>query len=32
MAVLTEDASADEAAALIARASKVTYDYLGAAH
>jgi hypothetical protein len=28
--VLTEDASADEASALIARASKVTYDYLGA--
>jgi beta-lactamase class A len=30
VAVLTEDASADEAAALIARVSKVTYDYLGA--
>ncbi len=30
LAVLTEDASADEAAALIARASKVTYEYLGA--
>jgi beta-lactamase class A len=29
LAVLTEDASADEASALIARASKVTYDYLG---
>jgi beta-lactamase class A len=30
LAVLTENASADEAASLIARASKVTYDYLGA--
>jgi beta-lactamase class A len=29
LAVLTEDASPDEAAGLIARASKVTYDYLG---
>jgi beta-lactamase class A len=29
LAVLTEDASADEAAALIARASRATYDYLG---
>jgi beta-lactamase class A len=29
LTVLTEDASADEAAQVIARASKVTYDYLG---
>ncbi|MBV9578114.1 MAG: serine hydrolase [Chloroflexi bacterium] len=32
LAVLTQDASPDEVAALIARASKVTYDYLGASH
>jgi len=29
LAVLTQDAAPDEAAALIARASRVTYDYLG---
>jgi beta-lactamase class A len=29
LAVLTEDASPDEAAALIGRAARVTYDYLG---
>jgi beta-lactamase class A len=29
LAVLTEDASADEAAAAIAHAARVTYDYLG---
>jgi beta-lactamase class A len=29
LVVLTEDASADEAAQVIARASKATYDYLG---
>lgn len=32
LVVLTEDASPDEAAELIGRASRVTYDYLGAGH